>query len=98
MPMYVVRAKAKRAEQERLAQYIERQKSKGDRINRIINCVDAGYNLYSPAKVYIDENGESILPSKKIKKKNKGSEIYSDGSFSATGKQKIRGKSKPPRF
>ncbi|ENG8827709.1 hypothetical protein ABVL22_004315 [Salmonella enterica] len=95
MPMYVVRAKARKEAQQQLAQYIERQRAKGRRIDRIINCVDVGHNLYNPAKAYIDENGRNIAPSKK---KNKESPIYSDGSFSAAGKQKVRGKSKPPRF
>lgn len=95
MPMYVVRTKKMLAEQQRLSRFLE--KRKGNRIDRIIHAVEDSYNLYSSSKNYINENGENIAPSK-TKKKKKSNSIYPEGYFSATGKQKIRGKSKPPRI
>jgi hypothetical protein len=95
MPMYVVRIKRMRAEQQRIAQLSEKQKSKGNKVDRAIKNVETDFILQSIIRNKTSIIDDYDLASRKTQIR-KGSNA--EGDYSATGKQKIRGKSKPPRL
>lgn len=86
MPMHVVRTKRMKDELERQKNWREKQKEKGSKVDRAING-----NLIPPGKDDKPEEDDLSLNLPMIK-----SDFQRDG-YSAIGRQKMRGKSKPPR-
>lgn len=86
MPMHVVRTKRMKDELERQKLWREKQKEKGSKVDRAING-----NFMPPGKDDIPEKDDLSLNLPAIK-----SDFQRDG-YSAIGRQKMRGKSKPPR-
>ena len=86
MPMHVVRTKRMKDEIERQKLWCEKQKAKGSNVDRAINS-----KFMPPGKDDVPEEDDLSLNPPAIK-----SNFQRDG-YSAIGRQKMRGKSKPPR-
>lgn len=86
MPMHVVRTKRMKDELERQKLWREKQRERGSKVDKAINS-----NFMPPGKddVLVEEDLSLNPPSIK-------SDFQRDG-YSAIGRQKMRGKSKPPR-